>query len=271
MTAADIARDLLSARDECRATTPPTLRGRGFGLDEAYRVGAALDRRLRERGHRLAGWKVGFTNQAIWPRLGLGEPILAPVYDRTLHAAAPVAEVSLGGFYAARLEVEVVFGIEPDAGSGEGRRPARPAWAALGLEIVDCHYPGWRLTPADAVADFGRHGALVIGPRIHRTEALFNACRDRLDRLEVRLLQDERPSATGCGRDVLGHPLAALDFVPRLRPRFGETGLPAVPFVVSTGTMIAPRPLAAGETWRVEAEGVELPGLELVVTDEPRG
>ena len=262
MTEAEVARALLAARDRCRVTMPPTQREEQFGLEEAYRVAAALDRRLLARGYRRAGWKVGFTNKAIWPRLGLDEPILAPVYDRTLRIAAPASEISLGEFCAPRLEVEVVFGVE-----SESDPPQRPAWAALGFEIVDCHYPDWRLTPVDSVADFGLHGALIVGPRVAGTEARFEACIKRLDRLEVRLLRDERPVVRGQGRDVLGHPLAALDFVPRLRPRFDEPASTAAAAVVSTGTMISPEPLAPGERWRAEAHGVDLPALELVLTD----
>ena len=306
VTETEIADALLAARDACREAVPPTIADAEFGLDAAYRVGAALDIRLRERGYRRAGCKVGFTNKAIWPRFGLKEPILAPVYDRTLHAAEPSAEVSLRRFHAPRIEVEVVFGLDrgpdagpdaspdagpdasldanPDAGPGllEGRGAERLAWVALGFEIVDCHYPDWHLTPADSVADFGLHGALVVGPRIDRAAARFGARVDGLDRLEVRLLRDERVVARGRGRDVLGHPRAALACVPRLLPRFGAAGISAVGppaaappaatnlpagGLVSTGTMTPLAPLAPGERWRVEADGVDLPSLKLVLTD----
>lgn len=270
-----IADALLDARDQGRETAPPTLADGGFGLDAAYRVGALLDRRLRARGYRRVGWKVGFTNEAIWPRFGLTEPILAPVYDRTLRAATPAAEVSLAPFHAPRLEVEVVFGVEFGAGPAHGHAdPARghdaerPKWVALGFEIVDCHYPGWHLAPADSVADFGLHGALVIGPRTERTAPHFDKRIARLDRLEVRLLHHDRSAARGRGRDVLGHPLAALEYVPRLISRFDDGGGAATGGdVVSTGTMTALQPLAAGQRWRVEADGVDLPGLELRLTD----
>lgn len=260
---ADLTRDLLSARDGCETTRPPTLRAAGFGVDQAYRVGAALDRELQRRGYRRAGWKVGFTNKAIWPRFGLDEPILAPVYDRTVRRARPVAEVSLGTFCAPMVEVEVVFG-EPgnDAPQGGG-----PDWVALGFEIVDCHYPEWHLTPADSVADFGLHGALVVGPPIGRSRADFDERVARLDQLEVRLLRDGAQMARGRGSDVLGHPLAGLEFVPRLLPRFGGGGIPSSGGVISTGTMTALQPLSPGERWRVEAAGADLPGLEMVLTD----
>ena len=264
MTEADLVRKLLSARDRRRTTQPPTLGMEEFDLDGAYRVGAALDRCLRERGYRRAGWKVGFTNKAIWPRFGLDEPILGPVYDRTVWTAAPTAKLSLAGFHAPQLEVEVVFGIDQ---RGDGTDPCRPGWMALGFEIVDCHYPGWRLTPLDSVADFALHGALVVGSRVERGTPLFDERIDALDQLAVRLLRNEQPAARGRASDVLGNPLAALELVPRLQSRYGDDPSSLSSVVVSTGTMTGLSRLAPGERWRVEAEGVELPGLELVLAD----
>lgn len=261
---ADLARDLLAARDRRETIRPPTQSSEEFGLDRAYRVGAVLDRRLRERGYGLLGCKVGFTNRAIWPRFGLDEPILGPIYARTLRLARPVAEVSLAAFRAPMIEVEVVFGIEPEPDAPDG---GRPSWIALGFEIVDCHYPDWHLTPADSVADFGLHGALIVGRPVNREMPDFDERVARLDRLEVRLLRNETLAARGRGSDVLGHPLEALKVVPRLWPRFGGAGIPEHGLVVSTGTMTPLEPLSAGEMWRVEAKGVDLPGLEIVLTD----
>lgn len=261
---ADLARDLLAARDRRETIRPPTQSSEEFGLDRAYRVGAVLDRRLRERGYGLLGCKVGFTNRAIWPRFGLDEPILGPIYARTLRLARPVAEVSLAAFRAPMIEVEVVFGIEPEPDAPDG---GRPSWIALGFEIVDCHYPDWHLTPADSVADFGLHGALIVGRPVNREMPDFDERVARLDRLEVRLLRNETLAARGRGSDVLGHPLEALKVVPRLWPRFGGAGIPEHGLVVSTGTMTPLEPLSAREMWRVEAKGVDLPGLEIVLTD----
>lgn len=258
---ADLARDLMSARDGGGTTQPPTTRAEGFGLDQAYRVGAVLDRRLQRRGYHPIGCKVGFTNRAIWPRFGLDEPILAPVYDRTLRLAGPTAEIPIGMFRAPMIEVEVVFGL-----AQEGTDEGRPEWVALGFEIVDCHYPGWHLTPADSVADFGLHGALVVGRPVNIRQPGFDERVARLDDLKVRLFRNATPVARGRGSDVLGHPLAALEFVPRLLPRFAGQEDPRAGGVVSTGTMTALEPLSPGERWRVEAAGVDLPGMEIVLT-----
>lgn len=252
---------MLAARDRRSTTPPPTRQVAGLDLEAAYRVGAALDRHLRERGYRRAGWKVGFTNRTVWPHFGIAEPILGPVYDRTVRTATPVGELSLAGFCAPRIEVEVVFGIEAEGGAPDW---SRPAWMAIGFEVVDCHY-GWDLTPADSVADFALHGALVVGPRVPRAAAGFAESIERLDRLEVRLFRNDEPVAEGRGSAVLGHPRKALEFVPRLRSNFGNSPHSPGERVVSTGTMTALAPLAPGERWRVEAREVALPGLELML------
>ena len=263
MTEAELVRAMLAARDRRITTLPPTDQVTGLDLEGAYRVGAALDRRLRERGYRRAGWKVGFTNRTVWPQFGITEPILGPVYDRTVRTATPVAGLSLAGFCAPRIEVEVVFGIEAEGGAPDW---SRPAWMAIGFEVVDCHY-GWDLTPADSVADFALHAALVVGPRVHRAAARFAESIERLDRLEVRLFRNDEPVAEGRGSAVLGHPRKALEFVPRLRSNFEAQPHSAGERVVSTGTMTALQPLAPGERWQVEARGVDLSGLELVLED----
>jgi 2-keto-4-pentenoate hydratase len=36
-------------------------------------------------------------------------------------------------------------------------------WLALGFEIIDCPFPGWKFHHSDFVASFGLHAALVIG------------------------------------------------------------------------------------------------------------
>ena len=36
-------------------------------------------------------------------------------------------------------------------------------WLALGFEIIDCVYPDWKFQPADFVAAYGLHAALIVG------------------------------------------------------------------------------------------------------------
>jgi 2-oxo-3-hexenedioate decarboxylase len=211
-------------------------------LAEAYVVASELERRLTARGHRRVGRKIGFTNRATWTSLGLDRPIWAPIYDTTLTRDTTV---DLRGLPEPRLEPEIVLGLGADA-----RTPDElvVAWAALGVEIVASHHPGWRLTPGEAVADFGMHAQLVVGPALDPA-----AVRD----LVVTLTAPDGSTMTGRSTDVLGGPveaLVALLDLPGASPvRAGE--------VVTTGSLVTPPWISPGQRWSVAVDG----GPELVV------
>ena len=209
------------------------------------------------RGWSFGGWKVGFTNREIWSRWGLDRPIVAPVYRETIfHAPLRTpAHVPLGTRAAPRIEVEAVFGFAaPLTGS--------PDWVALGAELVDCHYEGWRLHPADAVADFGLHAGLVVGPSVPMTgdEGWRSNPADALRRMEVSLSANGERRAEGTGDAVLGSPMNVLRELggsgaagSGLAPRMAAYGFPAPPtqaphprYLVSTGTLT---PLVGGAAW----------------------
>jgi len=161
-----LAEDLLRARDSRTTLDPPTKRIDAFTLADGYAVGAAIAARRTEAGRRrIVGQKVGLTYRAIWDRIGLEHPVWAPVYDDGIHEGAD--KVSVAGLVAPKVEIEVILGFDRPVPVRAGREQiaAAVSWAALGYEIVDCHYPGWGLTPPDLVADFGCHAGLAVGTR----------------------------------------------------------------------------------------------------------
>ena len=68
------------------------------------------------------------------------------------------------------------------------------------MEIVASHHPEWRFSPAEAVADFGVHAMLVLGPPLPT---------DDLAGLVVTLT-GPGTTVTGRGADVLGGPAESL-------------------------------------------------------------
>ena len=154
---------ILAASDERRHIAPLTERDGSFGLIDAYRVTAEV-RRLREAcGERVVGRKIGFTNTTIWAEYNVTAPIWGYVYDTTLHRVSSTSEpVALAPFVEPRIEPEIVFGLAqaPQTGMDERALLACVAWVALGFEIVQSLFPGWRFRAPDTVAAFGLHGAL---------------------------------------------------------------------------------------------------------------
>jgi 2-keto-4-pentenoate hydratase len=164
MDIAAVAGELSAARKAQRLIPPPSRRNPEFSVEDGYAVGRFLHQEFVDSGWVPIGLKLGFTNQAIWNQLGPNRPFWAPIYDRTV---TDRSEVSLAGLVAPRIEPEIAPGFSTDLQAGASSIDVSAAiiWAALGFEIVQCHYPGWEMRPGDAVADAGLHGVLIVGDR----------------------------------------------------------------------------------------------------------
>jgi len=242
-----LADDIIAARLARHTLIKPSDRDASFDLAEAYRLAGCVSARWSGLGHVRCGAKVGLTNRSAWQALGLDRPVWAPLYEDALVSGT---DVPIGDLVAPKIEAEVVVGLAsalgPDASGDEIGQAL--AWAALGFELVDCHYPGWRLTPPDLVADFGCHARLAVGQRCDEQEVLRAKS---LADLGITLTCDGEQAADGRGADVLGGPLAALQELlaapdaPRL-----EAG-----DIVATGSLTGGAlRVAPGQRWRAMPE-----------------
>jgi len=163
-----IAGEAFATLDTGRQIAPFSLRLSAFGLPDAYRVAAAVRQMRESRGERPVGRKIGFTNRTVWTEHGLHAPIWGYVYDRTARDLAELGGTfSLAGLAEPRIEPEILFRLAaaPPPGMDESGLLACVGWVAHGFEIVQSIFPGWKFSAADAVAAFGVHVALLIGPR----------------------------------------------------------------------------------------------------------
>jgi len=246
--------ELMQAR--ARGTSIAAFTGRpgGLSMQDAYAIGARLlERRIAERWTRR-GWKIGFTNQRLWKQLGLDQPIWAAIYEETVSTSD---ELEGGSVVQPRIEPEIVLGFRSALrpGASADQVADAVAWAAPAFEIVECHFHDWAIRPADAVADAGVHAALRLGRETKIDQA---AARD-LAGLDVTLFLNGEEAAVGKGRDVLGGPVEAVEWLLRTMPH----GLTAND-IVTTGTLTHAFPVLAGQTWRLRLEGSDgLAGMEL--------
>jgi 2-oxo-3-hexenedioate decarboxylase len=266
-----LATELLRARDAVQLATLPSQLGAALDLDSAYQVGRVLHERLVERGFRSVGRKIGFTNRALWEQFKVSQPIWAPMYTQTVHFAQEgYARLTLDGMVAPRLEPEVVLKLRhpiPSAESSAEELAPCVEWAAIGFEIVDTHYPDWRLTAAEAVADFGLHAALVVGTPWYVDSENLQHVATILPKLKVTLRGGKDFVAEGEGCNALGSPLLALGFLARVLAAqpWAPALLPGE--VITTGT-ITPLPyLRGGESYRVEVTGAPLAPLQLELAE----
>jgi len=244
---------------------------------ESLQAGITIARLAR--GDRPVGYKIGFTNRAIWPLYGVYHPIWAPVWNATVVAAAEppegcaaagatpaVARVVAARFVEPRLEPEIVVGLRDTPAVDTPEEVfAAAEWVANGFEIVQSPFPGWRFSAAEAFAAQGLHGALILGPR-RPVSSLGDAPAQALARLaalEVELYCDGRLVERGRGANALDGPMHAVAHLAhemRLRGRSIERGA-----LITTGTLTDAQPLEPGQRWESRLSGLELPGLSLDV------
>ena len=164
---AAIANEVLAASESKRQIPPFSSRPGGLGLGDAYRVMPLLRTAFETRGEKITGRKIGFTNSGMWQAYGVDAPVWGYATDRTTRDLAQAEAVNAADFPEPRIEPEIMFGLK--AAPSPGMTPERAAhcidWVALGYEIVQSIYPGWKFTAADVVAANGVHGCLFIGKR----------------------------------------------------------------------------------------------------------
>jgi 2-oxo-3-hexenedioate decarboxylase len=236
---------------------PPSARAAGLTLDQAYAVEAELARRRRAAGHATAGRKVGFASKALWRVLGLNTVTWASMYDDTVHQAATNdTSISIGRMISPKIEPEIVMKLKAPVDAQAALEAVE--WIALGFEVIDCPYADWKFQPVDFVAAHGFHAALIVGTPIRIEAGMVPALTEALSQFTVRLLENGELAEEGSGRNVLRSPalcLAELAAATAKQP--GAKPLQAGE-IISTGTLTTSRPIAAGETWRAEVDGLDV-------------
>jgi len=261
----ELARELLSAYATGQVLATPSSREDWLDLAAAYAVEAEVVRLRREQGRTTVGRKVGFANKALWRVLKLDTLVWAHMYDDTVKdAPGNRASHSLEGRYAPRIEPEIVFKLAKPVESG-GAAPTAVLeaveWMALGFEINDCLFPDWKFRPVDFVASFGLHTALIVGQRRPVEPPQRSALAEALSRFRLKLMKGDELVEEGSGRAVLRSPALCLGELADALARQPDAEPLAAGEIVSTGTITTPQPVAAGETWRAQVEGIDLPEL----------
>jgi 2-oxo-3-hexenedioate decarboxylase len=248
--------------DTGRQIAPFSTRFPYFDLDDAYQVTAAV-RQLREtRGETPVGRKIGFTNRTTWPDYS---PMWGYVYEHTVHDLAAIGEVfSLAGLAEPRIEPEIAFRLAATPAPGMDERALLDCvdGVAHGFELVQSIFPRWAFSAADAVAAFGVHGDLLLGPwhAVAGHDAVWN---QRLSTFLIDLQRDGVVVDQGRASNVLGGPLSALrHLVEVLASDPGNPSLVAGE-IVTTGTLTGALPVSPGETWTTALTGVALDGIAI--------
>jgi len=262
-----LARELMSAYERGEMVAVPPSERSGFDLNVGYEVEEILKRTREAAGHRSVGRKVGYANKAMWRVLRLETLVWAHMYDDTVHYANNnSAELALAHPRSLKIEPEIVFGSKGPIASESSDAAAgleSVDWLALGFEVIDCPFPGWKFQPSDFVASFGLHAALVIGEKREVKPEMIPQLVDELARFKVKISKHGELIEEGSGRNSLKSPALCLaELSAAIARRFPSEPLSAGE-LVSSGTLTAGHSTSVGDVWRAEVEGISLPPLTL--------
>jgi 2-oxo-3-hexenedioate decarboxylase len=245
---------------------PPSTRP-GFDLDAAYAVEGILKHSREASGHRSVGRKVGYANKAMWRVFKLETLVWAHMYDDTVHyAESNAATLSISHARSLKIEPEIVFCLKRPITAQDLDAAAALAcvdWLALGFEIIDCPYPDWNFQPADFVASFGLHAALVAGEKMHVTSASIPKLVEELQRFTVRMSKNGEFVEEGSGKNSLRSPALCLAELGAAIPRRFPNEPLGAGELVSSGTLTAGHETTSGDRWTAEVAGLPLPPLIL--------
>jgi 2-oxo-3-hexenedioate decarboxylase len=261
---AALAQQIADAYAHRRIINTPSSHDARFDLASAYRVQAELAKQRRASGRATVGRKVGFANKAMWRVLKLDTLVWAHMYDDTVRFAPTreAVQLPITRLTSPKIEPEIVFKLRTPLAGGDATAALQAVeWLALGFEIIDCVYADWKFQPADFVAAYGLHAALVVGEPRPVTPDDIPGLVGALPSFTVRLLKDGNSVAEGSGKNVLRSPALCLA---ELGAATTAGGVPlAAGEVITTGTLTDSQPIAAGQTWTATAAGLDLPDLSV--------
>jgi 2-oxo-3-hexenedioate decarboxylase len=263
-----LAEELRSACSNGHIIPTPSSRDPGFDLNAAYAVEAELARSRVAAGFQAVGWKVGYANKAVWRALKLETLVWAHMYSDTVqHALNGQASLSLSGKVSPKIEPEIVVKLKAPVGPGDAAAVLESVeWLAVGFEMIDCVFPDWKFQPADFVAAYGLHSALIVGQPRAVDSRIIASLVDQLAQFKVRLLKNGEVVDEGSGKNALRSPALCLAELAGAMSRRGDGDALRAGDLISTGTLTTSQLIEAGDTWSAEVEGVDLPGVTLRLT-----
>ncbi len=262
MNTAAIASELLEALDKRSIIEPFTRRDHRFDTRVAYEVSAEIVNRRRARGETPIGRKIGFTNRLIWDEYGVSAPMWGHVYDRTVTLLSePSGRLAISHLSQPRIEPEIMlhFRESPQFARDDDELLSTIDWIAHGFEIVQTHFLDWKFALPDTVADFGLHGALMVGPP--QPVERFDDLARTLQTFTIELARNGSNAARGRGSNVLDGPLQATLFLLRVLRDQKLFDPVAAGEIVTTGTLTPALPISSGETWTTRLAGIDVPGV----------
>ena len=240
-TISRIANELL---DAARTRVPvPLLTARypGMTVEDSYAVQRLWRQRNEEAGRRLVGRKIGLTSRAMQAATGITEPDYGAIFDDMVLETG--CSVEWNRYSHPRVEVELAFVLKADlAGPGCSIFDVLNAtdYVVPALEILDSRIEMAGRTIVDTIADNAAMGAMVVGGRPVRPDAVD------LRWVSAILYRNQVVEETGVAAGVLDHPAAGVHWLANRIATHGD-GLKAGDIILA-GSFTRPLWVHSGDT-----------------------
>jgi 2-oxopent-4-enoate/cis-2-oxohex-4-enoate hydratase len=252
---ARLAEELADATERCTTIALLSQRYPELGLAEAYEIQRQVMERRLAGGERLAGWKVGYTNQPAQQAAGTDQPMYGPIYASSVYRDG---RFPCSPYVAPRAEPEICFLLRADLhGPDVTEQDVLAATEVVlpALEMVQRHYHGPPSRAVDAVADGGAQAGLVLP-----SGGVSPAGQD-LAAVSMTLEKNGALIGAATGAIVLGHPARPVAWLVHQLAARGF-GLKAGD-LISSGTLAGAHEIASGDHLRLHYP--ELGTLEVTV------
>ena len=233
-------------------------------IKDAYDIAQEIEMLREYRKEYIVGLKVGFTNRNIWKEYNASSPIVGAMYNTTVKVIDKT--FSIGGLSEPKIEPEIIFKLKktPKADMSNSELIDCVSHVSHGFEIVHSIFKNWQFTPADTIAAFGLHGALLCGPFVEILKVEKSIWLEELSNFNINLSCNGKEVDRGHASNVLEvGPLEALRHILLDNKNLGREVILNPGDLVTTGTLTGAFSIKGDEIWSTKLHGIKLSGIEV--------
>ena len=233
-------------------------------VEDAYGIAQEIECLRAERKEYRVGLKVGFTNRNIWKEYNASSPIVGTIYNTTVTIIDK--GFSINELSEPKIEPEIIFKLKktPEANMSNEELIDCISHISHGFEIVHSIFKNWQFTPADSIAAFGLHGALLCGPFVEILTVEKSIWLEELTSFNIILSCNGKEIDRGHASNVLeAGPLEAIRHILLDNKKLGRTVILNPGDIVTTGTLTGAFSIKGEEVWSTELRGIKLNGLKV--------